>query len=60
MFVHGENPTLFLDPRLEGGPDAGESSGVLVGGIWNSGIRCFLEDVIGGEGGRMSGTDIVY
>lgn len=59
MFVNVEKPTFFLDPRLDGGPDAGESSGVLAAGMEKSGIRCFLEDVVGGEGGRTSGTDIL-
>ena len=56
--VQGEKPTFFLEPRLDGGCDAGESSGVLVGGIGKKGSRCFLEDVVGGDGGRMSGTDM--
>ena len=36
MFVHGENSTLFLllpDPDPEPGNDAGDSSGVPIGGF---------------------------
>lgn len=60
-FVHGEKFTFLREPRLEDGADAGESSGVLVGSVkeGNCTVRRFLDDVVGGEGGRTAGTDIL-
>lgn len=60
-FGQGENSTLFRVPVPdEGGKDAGESSGVLIIGL--KGIGRELRPrwlVVGGLGGRTSGTDIL-
>ncbi len=63
MDVKGENSTFFLDARLEdSGPDAGESSGVLVVGSEEKRKRGRvreLGEVAGGLRGRTSTVDML-